>query len=322
MYAIQLNDGTLEWQEVADEPCGPGQVRIRVAATAINRADLVQRQGGYPPPPGASPILGLECAGEITEVGDGVSSWQIGQQVCALLAGGGYASEVVVPAGQVAAVPQGMDLHTAAAIPEVFATAYLNLYMEAALQPGERVVLHAGASGVGTAALQMLKETNNPTFVTASGDKLAQCRALGASGVHDRHADTSFLTAALAWAEPHGVDVILDPVGGRYLADNLSLLGTDGRLVLIGLMGGAATEINLGLLLMKRIRVIGSTLRARSIGAKARIMEALVRDVWPKFESGAIVPVIDKKYAIQQAEDAHAYVASDTTIGKVVLTID
>ncbi|MEM7079302.1 MAG: NAD(P)H-quinone oxidoreductase [Pseudomonadota bacterium] len=321
MKAIVVEGEHLNWTEVADEACGVGQVRIRNVATAINRADLVQRAGGYPPPPGASPIMGLECAGEVIEVGEGVSRVAAGDRVCALLAGGGYAEEVVVPAGQVLPAPAGLDLVDAAALPEVFATAYLNLYMEAGLQPGEKVVLHAGASGVGTAAIQMLKASHNPCFVTAGNEeKIARCVALGADGGHCRY-DGEFLPALRAWAGEAGVDVVLDPVGAQYLSDNLAALGLGGRLVLIGLMGGAQTQINLGALMMKRVRVIGSTLRARPIAEKAAVMQALQEHIWPAIAAGEIQPVIETRFAIEEAEAAHALVAGNNTVGKVLLTL-
>lgn len=320
MRAIEVEGEDLVWREVEDQPLGVGEVRIRIAATAINRADLVQRTGGYPPPPGASHIMGLECAGVVAEVGEGVQRVSPGDEVCALLAGGGYADETVVPAGQVLPVPDGLSMIEAAAIPEVFATAYLNLYMEAALKQGECVVVHAGASGVGTAAIQMLKASGNPCFVTAStDDKIAQCVALGADGGHDRQTG-SFLQAVQSWADG-GVDVILDPVGGQYLADNLTALGLNGRLVLIGLMGGAASEINLGMLMMKRLRVIGSTLRARPVPEKAAVMDALARDVWPGFENGSIKPIIEQVFPITEAAAAHALVAANQTVGKVVMEV-
>ena len=251
----------------------------------------------------------------MTELGEGVSRFAIGDEVCALLAGGGYAQEVVVPAGQVLPIPKGVSCVDAAALPEVFATAYLNLYMEAALAPTERVIVHAGASGVGTAALQMLKHSNNPSFVTVGNQaKLEQCLALGADAGSIRH-EGSFLAAAQAWAE-NGADVILDPVGGQYLMDNLTALGLGGRLVLIGLMSGAVTEVNLGLLMMKRARVIGSTLRARPIGEKALVMDGLKRDVWPKIEAGLIKPIIEARFPIEQTADAHALMAGNETVGK------
>lgn len=321
MKAIVLHDDKLVWGDAPEPELGPGQVRIGVHATAVNRADLVQRAGAYPPPPGASPILGLECAGEVLEVGEGVTRVRPGDLVCALLYGGGYAEQVVVPAGQVLKVPAGFDAVRAAAVPEVFATAYLNLYMEAALAKQERVLIHAGASGVGTAAIQLCKAFHNPCFVTAgSADKVGRCVALGADGGADRHAG-DFQDAVQAWANG-GVDVILDPVGAAYLAQNLRCLATGGRLVLIGLMGGAEAPVNLGLLMMKRARIIGSTLRARPIGEKAAVMDALQARVWPLLEAGAVVPVIEAVMPIHEAERAHQLVAGNDTVGKVVLKVD
>ena len=319
MKAIQVDGENLIWADFERQACGPGHLRIEVAASAINRADLMQRNGGYPPPPGASPIMGLECSGTVTELGEGVSSFAVGDEVCALLAGGGYAEEVVVPAGQVLPVPEGVSVVDAAALPEVFATAYLNLYMEAGLTPTERVIIHAGASGVGTAALQMLKHSNNPSFVTVGNQsKLDQCKALGAEAGSIRHHEP-FVPAVQAWAR-HGVDVILDPVGGQYLLDNFTVLGLGGRLVLIGLMGGAIAEANLGLLMMKRARVIGSTLRARPIGEKALVMDGLKRDVWPRLKDGSIKPVVEARFPIKHTAEAHALMATNDTVGKILLT--
>ncbi|MEJ2087662.1 MAG: NAD(P)H-quinone oxidoreductase [Gammaproteobacteria bacterium] len=322
MKAIEVRGDRLEWTDTAVPELGTGEVRIRVRATAINRADLVQRSGGYPPPPGASGILGLECAGEVLEVGAGVARVAPGDEVCALLAGGGYAEQVVAPAGQVLPIPGGLDVIGAAALPEVFATAFLNLYMEARLTPGETVLLHAGASGVGTAAIQLCAVTDNPCFVTAgSPDKIERCVALGAGGGWDRH-EGSFVDAVKTWAgDEGGVDVILDPVGAAYLADNLAVLNVDGRLVLIGLMGGAETAINLGQMMMKRARIIGSTLRARSIAAKAAVMDRLQDEVWPHIETGRIRPIVDAVIPIEEAERAHELVAGNQTVGKVVMTV-
>ena len=321
MKAIQVDGENLVWADFDAADCTAGAVKIRVHATAINRADLLQRAGGYPPPSGASPIMGLECAGEVIEIGEGVQRCKIGDHVCALLAGGGYAEEVVVPAGQVLPIPKGLNTVQAAALPEVFATAYLNLYMEGALRTAEKVIVHAGASGVGTAAIQLLKQSNNPVFITVgSAEKLHSCVALGASAGSVRH-DGSFMDAVREWAGDGGVDVILDPVGGQYLMDNLTLLGLGGRLVLIGLMGGALTEINLALLMGKRARVVGSTLRARPISEKATVMDQLLQEVWPAIENGAIKPIIEAEYPIQQAAEAHALMASNNTVGKIILTV-
>ncbi len=320
MKAILVEDGKLIWAEADSGSVGVGEVRIRVAATAVNRADLVQRTGGYPPPPGASPILGLECSGEVLEVGEGVSRVRVGDEVCALLAGGGYAEEVVVPAGQVLPIPSGLDMTEAAAIPEVFATAYLNLFMEAGTRLGETVLLHAGASGVGTAAIQLCRARGNPCFVTAGNpEKIERCIGLGADGGWNRH-DGDFVPPVKTWA-PDGVDVILDPVGAGYLPANLSVLGLDGRLVIIGLMGGAEASVNLGLMMVKRQRIIGSTLRARSVAAKSAVMDALAAEVWPQIDSGAVKPIVETVLPIEAAEEAHALVAADQTFGKVVLRV-
>ena len=321
MKAIVVEDGRLVWETVEDIGCGPAEIRIKVAATAVNRADLAQRAGGYPPPPGASDILGLECAGEVVEVGEEVRRVKAGDKVCALLAGGGYAEEVVVPAGLVLPIPDGLTYVEAASIPEVYATAYLNLYMEADLSIGEKVLLHAGASGVGTAAIQLLKYSKNPSFVTVgNADKLRRCRDLGADSGFIRH-DGSFLNAVSEWSGKSGVDVILDPVGANYFSDNISCLGIDGRLVLIGLLGGQSAELNMGFLMMKRISVIGSTLRARALPLKANIMDRLKEDVWPRFESKEILPVIEEVFPIEDAEKAHNLIAGNETFGKVVLEI-
>ncbi len=321
MKAISIENGKLVWTEAPEPEVGPGMVKIAVRASAVNRADLMQAQGRYPPPPGASDVPGLECAGEVLAVGEHVQRVVPGDQVCALLAGGGYAETVVTPAGQVLPIPNGIDLLEAAALPEVFATAYLNLYGEAALATGERVLLHAGASGVGTAAIQLCRESHNPCFVTAgSQTKLERCLALGAAGGADRHRE-AFADKVAEWTAGEGFDVILDPVGASYLAANLVSLRLDGRLVLIGLMGGVQAEVNLGLLLMKRLRLIGSTLRTRSIAAKSAVMDGLQRDVWPKIERGAIQPVIETVVPMPEAQRAHDLVAGNETVGKVLLAL-
>lgn len=321
MKAILVTGADLVWRDAEEPALGAGQVRIENHASAVNRADLAQRAGGYPPPPGASPILGLECAGIVTDVGEGVARVKPGDAVCALLAGGGYAETVVVPAGQVLRAPAGLSFAQAASLPEVFATAYLNLYMEAMLTKGERAVLHAGASGVGTAAIQMCKAFGNPTFVTAgSAAKIERCLALGADAGFNRH-DGSFAPALAEWSNGEGADVILDPVGGAYLEDNLKSLALDGRLVIIGLMGGATAPLPLARMMMKRLRIIGSTLRARSIAAKATVMDALRERVWPLLENGAIQPVVEQVVPIAEAARAHELLASDQTFGKVVLQV-
>ena len=293
---------------------------IKVAATAVNRADLVQRAGGYPPPPGASPIMGLECAGEVVRVGPGCQRYREGDTVCALLTGGGYAEYAVVDEGSVLPVPEGLSLSEAAGMPEVFATAWLNLFMEAGVKPGEKVVLHAGASGVGTAAIQICRVNAVDTFVTVGSDrKLDACLQLGASGGFNRH-EGSFLQSASVFA-PDGVDVVLDPVGANYLADNIQLLSLNGRLVVIGLMGGVRSELDLAALMMKRIRLIGSTLRARPIEEKAVVMSQMEERLWSIFASGGISVSVEAVLPINKVEEGYALIASDQTIGKVILEV-
>lgn len=322
MKALVIHaDKSLHWEDVPTPTPGPDDVAIRVHATAINRADLMQRAGLYPPPPGASPILGLECAGEISAVGANVSQWQPGDRVCALLAGGGYAETVVCPARHVLPIPADFTFEQAAALPEVFATAFLNIYLEAHTQPGQKVLLHAGASGVGTAAIQLCKALGNPAFVTV-GDrhKLDTCLQLGASAGHLR-TDGEFESAVKAWAGGEGVHTILDPVGGHYFEQNIRLLASDGHLVIIGLMGGRSAPLDIGRLLVKRIRVVGSTLRSRSDASKADLITRLRTEIWPGFSDGRFRPIIHAIYPITQAEQAMAEVASNGTIGKVVMSV-
>jgi len=321
MRVISVSEtGDLLWTEAADLVPSPAEILIDVKATAINRADLMQRKGLYPPPPGAPETMGLECAGIVMAIGRDVTHHQVGDRVCALLAGGGYAEQAVVDQGSALKIPDNLDFEQAAAIPEVFATAWLNLFIEAALQPGERVVLHAGASGVGTAAIQLCHAFGSESFVTAgSASKIEACLKLGAKGGHNRR-DGGFIDALRAlW--PQGADVILDPVGASYLAENLEALTLNGRLVLIGLMGGSRSEIDLAKLMMKRLRVVGSTLRARPLEEKASIMAELSQYVWPKISQGEIVPIIQQVFPIQSASAAHELMASDETIGKVVLKV-
>jgi len=321
VQAIVVSDaGELNWQEVEKPMLGASDVMIEIKATAVNRADLMQRRGLYPAPPGASSILGLECAGTIVQLGSDVTRHQIGDSVCALLAGGGYAEFAAVDEGSVIPVPKGLSFSQAAALPEVFATAWLNLFIEGGLQPSERVLLHAGASGVGTAGIQLCRAFGSECFVTVgSEDKIAACRSLGAIGGFDR-TQGSFLSALKdQWND--GVDVILDPVGASYLDDNLQALKLNGRLILIGLMGGARSEIDLAQLMIKRLRVQGSTLRSRALSEKAAIMAELQQFVWPKIEQGDIKPIVQQVIPIEQAAAAHDLVASDATIGKVVLSV-
>lgn len=319
MDAITVTENGLRWQPHPDLPApGDNEVTINVAWAGMNRADLMQKAGRYPPPPGASPILGLEVSGTVSRIGSDVTHLKPGDPVCALLTGGGYAAQVVVPAAQVLPIPEGLSLEQAAALPEVFATAWMNLYMVANVQPGERVLVHAAASGVGTATIQLARAMGNPVFATAGNDdKLAFCKTLGADGVWNR-TQGSFAKAVLDWG---GADMVLDPVGGDYIADDQKVLNPEGRIVLIGLMGGMGASLDTGLMLMKRQRIIGSTLRAQPISVKGEVMDALYETVWPKLSSGEIRPIIDRSWPIHQADEAMAYLESNASIGKVLLQV-
>ena len=322
MKAISQEGDDLLWKENPDPDLKKDEVLIRIKASAINRADLLQRSGNYPVPPGASPILGLECSGIVEEVGGQVENLIKGDEVCALLAGGGYAEKVSVPSGQVLKVPKGFSFEQAAALPEVFATAYFNLYMEANLSEGEKTLIHAGASGVGTAAIQICRAKGNPCFVTAgTKEKISRCMELGAEGGTVRN-EENFADAVAKWTDNNGVQVILDPVGANYLEDNMKSLTLEGRLVMIGLMGGAKTSINLGLLMMKRLRIIGSTLRAQPIPKKTEIMNNLNENIWPLLESGDIKPIIDTVIPIEEVDKAHELMESNQTFGKVILKVN
>lgn len=322
MKAILIGaDKSLTWTDTPTPLPKAGEVAISVKATAVNRADLMQRSGVYPPPPGASEIPGLECAGTISAVGPGVGQWQIGAPVCALLSGGGYAETVICSAEHVLPLPKGYAFTQGAALAEVFATAWLNIYREGGIKPGERVLIHAGASGVGTAAIQLCKAFGNPCYVTTGGpSKLDYCLKLGATAGCDRHTD-AFADKVREWTGGQGVDLILDCVGAQYLDANLKSLNTDGRLVVIGIMGGRAAELDMGRLLIKRLRVWGSTLRSRDNKSKAELVSDLRQKVWPLFEQGQLRPIIHREYPIQQVNQAFEEVQSNATVGKVVLTV-
>ncbi|MBC3778176.1 zinc-binding dehydrogenase [Pseudomonas sp. SWRI99] len=316
MKALQGVEGQVAWVEEPSPTCDVGQVRIRVAAAGLNRADLLQKAGLYPPPPGASQVLGLECSGVISEVGAG-SSWQVGDRVCALLAGGGMAEEVVVDGRHVLPIPEGVSLIEAAALPEVYATVWLNVFQLAALKPGEKVLLHAGASGIGSAAIQLCKAFGNPCWVSVgSAERLAYCESLGAQGGVLRTDDLESLR------DLGPFDVILDPVGGDYSALNLKLVALDGRWVLIGLMGGREAKLDLAQVLAKRVQLLGSTLRSRSDQFKADLLSDLGQQVWPLFAEGRLRPQLAKAFAVRDAEAAFAELASNTVAGKLVLVID
>ncbi|CDF85466.1 hypothetical protein PKB_4137 [Pseudomonas knackmussii B13] len=316
MNALQGIEGRVEWGERPAPACAPGQIRIRVAAAGLNRADLLQKAGLYPPPPGASDILGLECAGVVSEAGAGVT-WQVGDRVCALLAGGGMAEEVVVDARHALPVPAGLSLAEVAALPEVYATAWLNLFQLGGLKPGEKVLLHAGASGVGSAGIQLCKAFGSPCWVSVgSADRLAYCEALGAEGGVLRGDDLQSLRDFAPF------DLILDPVGANYAELNLQLLRQDGRWVVIGLMGGRKAELDLALLLGKRIQLTGSTLRSRDADFKAQLIAELGEKVWPLFASGQLKPQLERQFAAKEAELAFETLASNQVQGKVVLLVD
>lgn len=305
-------------QQVTFEYAAPSadEVVIAITHSGMNRADLMQLAGHYPPPPGASAILGLEASGRVVAVGPAVSRLQPGDEVCALLAAGGYADHVVVSEQQVAKLPSGITLAQGAAISEAYATAWFNLHDIAAIKPHERLLLHAGASSVGLAALQLAKHNRNPVFVTAGSDeKIAFCQRLGAAGGWNRH-QGSFVEAVKAWG---GADVIIDPVAGDYLAQDQQVLLPDGRIIVLGLMGGREASIDAGRLLMKRQRIQGSTLRNQPLPVKARIMRALEQHVWPLLANGSCQVVLEKVYPIAEMETALQQMQRNETQGKLVL---
>lgn len=312
----------LVWEDVPDVSYGTDEVLVNVKATAVNRADLSQAQGNYPPPPGASEILGLEMAGVIAEVGEDVEGWQPGDRVCALLPGGGYAQQVAVPAGMLLRLPEKWTFAQGTAVPEVWFTAYVNLFLEGDLQAGETVLIHAGGSGVGTAAIQLARVADARVFITAGAEeKVAGCRQLGAE-LAINYKEQDFLEKVLLATDNEGVDLILDPVGGSYLSRNVQALRRFGRLVNIGLLGGAKGEMNVGLLLRNRLRIVGSTLRTRPPAEKIKITEQFESGFWPLFKSGELKPIIDTTFPIQDAQGAHEYVAQNRNFGKVILIVE
>jgi putative PIG3 family NAD(P)H quinone oxidoreductase len=299
----------------------PGSIRISVAATSVNRADLLQRQGLYPPPPGESTILGLECAGEVAEVAADVEGWRVGDRAMALLAGGGYAEEVVVPAGCAMRVPEALSIEEAAGISEVFLTVFLNVFQLAALPERGSVLVHGGGSGIGTTAIQLVKNIGGTIIVTAgSPEKCARCLELGADRAVNYN-DEDFVDAVREQTDGRGVDAVLDSIGAKYLSQNLKALAVDGRLVVIGLMGGAKAEIALGPLLVRRLQVIGSTLRSRSSEAKAATVAAFEGRFKAALEAGQIRPVIDRILPLADAAEAHRVVAASEHFGKVILRV-
>jgi putative PIG3 family NAD(P)H quinone oxidoreductase len=311
----------LEWAEVPDPEAGPTEVVLDVAATAVNRADVLQRQGRYPPPPGAPQYLGLECAGVVRSVGAEVTGWSVGDTACALLAGGGYAEQVAVPAGQLMPVPAGLDLVAAATLPEAACTVWSNLVTVGVLRAGQTVLVHGGASGIGTIAIQVAVALGARVAVTAgSAAKLDRCRELGAE-ILVNYREQEFVGAVREQTDARGVDLVLDVMGGSYLPRNLQVVAPDGTIVVIGLQGGATAELSLGLLLAKRARVVGTTLRARPTEQKAAIVQDVVAQVWPLVAAGTVRPVVDRVLPLPQVSQAHRALEAGEHVGKIALTV-
>jgi putative PIG3 family NAD(P)H quinone oxidoreductase len=327
MYAITARKpggpDVLEWTEVPDPVAGPGEVVIDVAASAVNRADLLQRQGVYPPPPGASEIIGLECSGRIAELGEGVEGWQVGDEVCALLAGGGYGEKVAVPAAQLLPIPSGVDLVTAAGLPEVACTVWSNVVAVGRLSAGETFLVQGGTSGIGTHSIQVAKALGARVAATAGApDRLERCRELGADIVIDYHDD---VPAALKEATcGHGADVILDIMGAKGLAANLDALAPDGRLMIIGMQGGVKAELNIGKLLSKRGSVTAMGLRGRPVdgpNGKGAVVAGVREQVWPMLADGRVRPIVHATVPMPDAGKAHALLEAGGVIGKILLPL-
>lgn len=325
MYAITIPEPggpeALVWAEVPDPVLTEGEVLVDVVASAVNRADLLQRQGNYDPPPGASPYPGLECAGRIAALGPGTegSGWSVGDEVCALLSGGGYAEKVAVPVGQLLPVPDGVDLATAAGLPEVTATVWSNVFMIAHLRPGETLLAHGGASGIGTMAIQLAKSVGARVAVTAGGpEKLARCEELGADILID-YREQDFVEELRKATDGVGADVILDIVGAKYLGRNVKALAVNGRLAVIGLQGGVKGELNLAALLGKRAAITATSLRGRPLGEKASIVAAVREHVWPLIGAGQVRPIVDRTFPLSEAAEAHRALESGDHVGKILL---
>ncbi|NFV79162.1 NAD(P)H-quinone oxidoreductase [Magnetospirillum aberrantis] len=324
MTCVEISQpGGPEVLKTATRPCprpGPGQVVVKVAAAGVNRPDLLQRQGAYPAPPGASDLPGLEVAGTIAALGDGVSAPALGEAVCALVAGGGYAEYVAVDARHCLPVPKGFDMAQAASLPETFFTVWHNVFERGALKAGETLLVHGGAGGIGTTAIQMAKALGAAVFATAGGTAKAQaCRELGA----DRAIDytTEDFVEVVKTETKKGVDVILDMVGGEYIPRNVKALAADGRLVSIAFLKGSVAEVNFMPVMLKRLTLTGSTLRPQSDDAKARMAQSLRERVWPQIEAGKIRSVVHATFPLAQAAEAHRLMEANTHIGKIVLTV-
>jgi len=326
MHAITIPEPggpeALTWAEVPDPEPGEGEVLVEVAATAVNRADILQRQGHYAPPPGASPYPGLECSGRIAAIGPGVGGWTVGDEVCALLAGGGYAEKVAVPAGQLLPVPGKVALHEAAVLPEVTCTVWSNVFMVAHLRPGETLLVHGGSSGIGTMAIQLAKAVGAKVAVTAgSGEKLDRCAELGAD-ILINYREQDFVAEIKEATGGAGADVILDNMGAKYLDRNVKALAVNGRLAIIGMQGGVKGELNIGALLAKRAAITATSLRARPLAEKAAIVAAVREHVWPLLDAGHVRPVVDREVPLREAATAHRLVEESGHIGKVLLVTE
>lgn len=324
MRGISINEpgdaDVLQVTEVHPPVAGPGEVVVDMVAAGVNRADVMQRLGHYPPPKGASPLPGLEVSGTVREVGPQVEGWSVGDEVCALVDGGGYAEQVKVPAAQLLPVPKGVSLTDAAGLPEVACTVWSNVFMTANLQPGEVFLVHGGSSGIGTMAIQLATAAGARVAVTAgSQDKLDVCRDLGAEILVD-YKEQDFVEEVRAATDGHGADVVLDLMGAKYLPRNVDALATSGRLVVIGLMGGRKGELDLGKLLSKRAAVIATSLRARPAEEKAAIVAAVREHVWPLIEDGAVRPIVQGTHPLDRAADAHRELEASGHIGKILLT--
>jgi putative PIG3 family NAD(P)H quinone oxidoreductase len=323
MHAVVISEPggpeVLQWTEVEDPRPGPGEVLIEVTAAGVNRADMMQRQGFYPPPPGAPPYPGLECSGTVAALGEGVTKWQIDDRVCALLSGGGYAEQVVVPAGQLLPAPKSTTLVEAAGLPETVCTVYANVFLGARLAVGETLLIHGGGSGIGTTAIQLAKHAGARVAVTVgSQSKLDACRELGAD-IAINYCEDDFVESLMDATDGHGADVILDIIGASYLARNIAALAPDGRIANIGMQQGRKAELDFGALMAKRGTIMSTSLRARPPAQKASIVAAVAENIWPVVDSGLIRPIIDTELPMEHAAEAHRIMTASTHMGKILL---